>query len=180
MLSWAGQLIVGATGDTAIKAISSIPAVGEPTGEGERALSNWIPRVGRDIYGATRTYNEGIRDTQGRVIRPASQITAGQAVLKGLGFNPSSWAETREQYQAGLQERFERRDEGRRLSSIYLQSPTGANMADIQHFNRANPGWAVNVPDLMKQLAERRSGRPPPVPPKQRQVIQRAGSFANP
>jgi hypothetical protein len=180
LLGWLGQLYMGASGDQTIKAVSSLPAVGEPTEEGERALGVYMPRAARDIYEAARTLHEGIRDTQGRVIRPASQITVPQAVLRGTGFNPSSWAESREGYQAGLQERFETRDEGRRLSSIYLQSPTGANMADIQHFNRANPGWAVDVPQLMKQLAERRSGRPPPVPPKQRQVIQRAGSFANP
>jgi len=178
-----GQALMGAAGQDAGNAMKGFSQAlhGDILG-GIKALA---PRPVRDVISAIGLSSQGVTDSGGKSVLPASSITPLDVGAQALGFQPSRVSEFREGREAVIQAQQDAKDEHAQLEQRWLAAKGGdkaAVMSEIRVFSQKHPAMRITVDQLMKLQAAAKKPTGPfglKMNPAQAKEFGPAGAFAN-
>jgi hypothetical protein len=150
------QALTGASGDVAEQYADA--AHQAMTGNIQKAIIGFAPRVVGDIIKARQMAEQGITDSKGKTILPASRISTPAVVFQGLGFNPEEISAFRANRASGDEWIHEMSSAKSNAEARFVASG-GKDRSAVQAYNRdrqLNQGILIRPQDLQTALKRAR------------------------
>lgn len=150
------QALTGASGDVAEQYADA--AHQAMTGNIQKAIIGFFPRVVGDVIKARQMATQGITDSKGKTILPAGRISTPAVVFQGLGFNPEEISAFRANRASGDEWIHEMSSAKSNAEARFVASG-GKDRSAVQAYNRdrqLNQGILIRPQDLQTALKRAR------------------------
>jgi hypothetical protein len=153
-------------------------------------LKGMVPRVIRDpmkagLFGGG-LLNQGVTDSKGKTIYPASKLSAGDIAYQALGFQPSKVSEFRERHAAEQEYKAEIKSARSKAETAFVTAaPSDRRSAieQVREYNRDHPNSPITYSQLLQAVKRQHDQERQPggiqAPKKLQREMGQRGSFAN-
>jgi hypothetical protein len=149
-------MLTGASGEVAEQFTDAAHQL--MTGNFQRGLQALTPRIVGDIGKAYQLSHQGMVDSRGNVIVPASRISPSTPALRGLGFNPMETSLDYDRRSAIEEQQNEMNYARQQAEDAFVQN---RDMSKVRAYNAdrgLNKGYTISIQDLQEAL-KRSQGR---------------------